>query len=140
MSTTKATTNTAPYIQQTRALDYRSINYTIQPPLNPHLILHFDIVRNTQTLHFQIKTSQPPSLDRKFARTMRGYSGIMSSSDCSCDFNGNGEKVHIPTKHSLWEPKNTEPKQEPLWHLRVQVLKDQEGRADAPGRRFVSQA
>lgn len=60
----------------------------------------------------------------------------MGSNDCSCDFNGNGEKVHIEDKHCLWQPKNTHLKEEPLWHLRVLVLKDQEARADAPGRKF----
>jgi hypothetical protein len=67
---------------------------------------------------------------------MRGYFGIMS--DCSCAVNGNGEKIHIEKKHCLWQPPKTEePKSAPLWHMRVQVLKDQEVRGDAPGRIFV---
>jgi hypothetical protein len=59
----------------------------------------------------------------------------------SCELNGNGEKVKLENaaKHLLWQPRNDGiPKQEPLWHLQVSVLKDQEGRGDAPSRRFVS--
>jgi len=67
---------------------------------------------------------------------MRGYFGIMT--DCSCAVNGNGEKIHIEEKHCLWQPPTTEePKPAPLWHLRVQVLKDQEVRGDAPGCIFA---
>jgi len=61
-------------------------------------------------------------------------------SDNSCERNGNGEKVSIQNtaKHILWQPRNEgTPKQEPLWHLRVSVLKDQEGRGDVPSRRFA---
>jgi hypothetical protein len=135
ITTTVPRTETKSSIHQSTSVGYR-----VYQPLNPHLIFHFDIIRNTKTLHFEIKLSQAPSLDRKYTKTMRGYTGIMSSTDCSCDLNGNGEKVHIQAKHCLWEPKNTgEAKAEPLWHLRVTVLKDQEARADAPGRRFVRQ-
>ncbi len=70
---------------------------------------------------------------------MRGYIEIMSEN--SCDINGNGERVKIENaaKRLLWQPQNDGiPKAEPLWHLRVSVLKDQEGRGDAPSRRFVS--
>jgi hypothetical protein len=59
----------------------------------------------------------------------------------SCELNGNGEKVKLENaaKYLLWQPRNDGiPKQEPLWHLQVSVLKDQEGRGDAPSRRFVS--
>jgi hypothetical protein len=58
----------------------------------------------------------------------------------SCELNGNGEKVKLENaaKHLLWQPRNDgTPKQEPLWHLQVSVLKDQEGRGDAPSRRFA---
>jgi hypothetical protein len=106
---------------------------------NPHLILTYDLVRNTETLHYTIKTNQPPSPEREHSRSMKGYFGIMS--DNSCELNGNGERIKIENaaKHMLWTPRNEDtPKQEPLWHLRVSVLKDQEGRGDAPSRRFVS--
>ena len=68
---------------------------------------------------------------------MRGYFGIMT--DNACQINGNGEKIRFesPAKH-LWQPRPETPVKEPLWHLRVSVLKDQEGRADVPSRRFVS--
>jgi hypothetical protein len=69
---------------------------------------------------------------------MRGYFGIMAEN--SCELNGNGEKVKIenPAEHMLWQPRNDGAlKQEPLWHLRVSVLKDQEGQGDAPSRRFA---
>lgn len=71
---------------------------------------------------------------------MKGYSGVMTLSACStCDLHGNGEKVQIENKHCLWQPKNTgEPKEEPMYHLRVSVLKDQEVRGDCQSRRFVS--
>jgi hypothetical protein len=69
---------------------------------------------------------------------MRGYFGIMGSQDCSCNVNGNGEKVHFENKHCLWTPPRTDsPKEEPMWHLRVSVLKDQEAQGDAPSRRFA---
>jgi len=72
---------------------------------------------------------------------MRGYFGIMSSSDSSSvELNGNGEKVHIEskTKHTLWQPKTEGLEvKEPMWHLRVSVLKDQEGRGDCPSRTFA---
>jgi hypothetical protein len=69
---------------------------------------------------------------------MRGYYGIMSSSDSSTvDLHGNGEEVHLENKHCLWTPKNTGECKEPLWHLRVQVLKDQEGRGDCPSKKFA---
>jgi len=105
---------------------------------NPHLILTYDLVRNTETLHYTIKTNQPPSPEREHSRSMKGYFGIMS--DNSCELNGNGERIKIENaaKHMLWTPRNEDtPKQEPLWHLRVSVLKDQEGRGDAPSRRFA---
>ncbi|KAH8672010.1 hypothetical protein BGZ60DRAFT_374224 [Tricladium varicosporioides] len=69
---------------------------------------------------------------------MRGYFGIMSSSSSSeCDLQCNGEKVDIKKQSHLWQPKETKGKEEPLWHLRISVLKDQEGRGDAPSRRFA---
>lgn len=59
-------------------------------------------------------------------------------SECSCHRNGNGEKVHLENEKCLWTPPRTDsPKEEPLWHLRVSVLKDQEIRGDAPARRFA---
>jgi len=63
----------------------------------------------------------------------------MTLSACSsCDLHGNGEKVQLEDKHCLWQPKNTaEVKDEPLWHLRVSVLKDQEARGDCQSRRFA---
>lgn len=114
-------------------------SHILKLPQNPHLVLHHDIISGTKTLTFEIKTSEPVSPDRQHEKTMRGYFGIMSDPDCSCKVNGNGEKVHVPTEHCLWQPKKTETsKGAPLWHLRVQVLKDQEVRGDAPGRKFVS--
>lgn len=65
----------------------------------------------------------------------------MSSSDnSSISLNGNGEKVITPQelKHTLWQPSATVEVKEPLWHLRVSVLKDSEGRGDCPSRTFVS--
>jgi hypothetical protein len=106
---------------------------------NPHYILIHDLVRNPKSLHYTIKTNQPPSPEREYSTSMRGYLGIMS--DNSCELNGNGERVKIENaaKHMLWQPRNeSSPKQEPLWHLRVSVLKDKEGRGDVPSRRFVS--
>jgi len=62
----------------------------------------------------------------------------MCSSDSSAvELHGNGEKVHLENKHCLWTPRKTDESKEPLWHLRVQVLKDHEGRGDAPGRIFA---
>jgi len=64
----------------------------------------------------------------------------MSSSESSpVHLNGNGQKVYFESsKHMLWQPKNTGLKvEEPLWHLRVSVLKDREGRGDCPSRRFA---
>lgn len=48
---------------------------------------------------------------------------------------------HTP-KHTLWQPKPTNGAEalEPMWHLRVSVLKDAEGMGDCPDRRFVSLA
>ena len=69
---------------------------------------------------------------------MRGYYGIMAEN--SCELNGNGEKVKVENaaKHTLWQPHNDgNSRPEPLWHLRVSVLRDQEGRGDALSRRFV---
>jgi len=115
------------------------------PPetLNPHSIITYDLIRNTKTLHYTIRTNQPPSPSpspqKEHSSSMRGYFGIMAEN--SCEINGNGEKVTIENtaKHLLWQPRNDSiPKQEPLWHLRVSVLKNQEGRGDAPSRRFVS--
>lgn len=74
---------------------------------------------------------------------MRGYSNIMSSNDnISISLNGNGEKVITPQelKHTLWQPKATGGVKEPLWHLRVSVLKDSEGRGDCPSRTFAFQS
>jgi hypothetical protein len=69
---------------------------------------------------------------------MRGYFGIMSSTDNnSVDLNGNGEKVCLENHHHLWEPKSGVQTLEPLWHLRLSVLKDQEGQGDCPSRYFV---
>jgi hypothetical protein len=66
----------------------------------------------------------------------------MSSSDSSIvELNGNGSKVEIPhtPKHTLWQPNaSSTSTPEPLWHLRVSVLKDEEGMGDCPSRRFVS--
>ena len=117
-----------------------SFQHIVRPQQNPHLSLVYDIVRNTKTLHFQINISKPPSSNREFLKSMKGYCGIMSASACShCDLHGNGEKVHLENKHCLWQPKNTgETKEEPVWHLRVSVLKDQEARGDCLSRRFVS--
>lgn len=107
---------------------------------NPHLVPTHDIVRNIKTLHFEINTSEPLSSKRAYLKSMKGYFGVMTSSaSSSCDLHGNGEKVHLEDKHCLWQPKNTtETKEEPLWHLRVSVLKDQEERGDCQSRRFVS--
>lgn len=56
----------------------------------------------------------------------------------SIELNGNGQKVCLENRHHLWEPKSPiQPQEEPLWHLRVSVLKDQEGQGDCPGRYFV---
>jgi hypothetical protein len=105
---------------------------------NPHIILTHDIVRNTKTLHYTIRTFHPPSPDRDFSKSMRGYFGIMSTSDNnSIALNGNGEKVCLDNRHHLWEPKSGLEASEPLWHLRVSVLKDQEGQGDCPSRYFV---
>lgn len=122
-----------PYLQQSKSSSER----TPQHSQNPHVVLHFDIIRNIKTIHFEFSSHKAPTLDRQHKETMRGYAGIMGSSDCSCDLNGNGEKVHIQQKHCLWQPTTNGHKEEPVWHLRVTVLKDQESRADAPGRRFV---
>ncbi|CZT03425.1 uncharacterized protein RAG0_10180 [Rhynchosporium agropyri] len=111
--------------------------HKLQIQENPHLVLTHDIVRNIKTLHFQINTLQPLSPNREYLqKSMKGYFGVMTNSPCSsCYPNGNGEQVG---KHCLWQPKNTtEPKDEPLWHLRVSVLKDQEARGDCQSRRFA---
>jgi hypothetical protein len=49
------------------------------------------------------------------------------------------EKSDSNTKvHTLWQPKpNGELRAEPLWHLRVNVLKDGDVRGDCPSRSFV---
>jgi hypothetical protein len=101
------------------------------------LILTHNVVRDIKILlHFQIKPTQIPSPESELSKTMRGYFGIMSES--SCHRNGNGEKVHLENKKCLWTPPRTDsPKEEPLWHLRVSILKDQEIRGDAPPRRFA---
>lgn len=118
------------------------LKFTPPETENPHLILTYDLVRNTKTLHYTIKTNQPispvPSPEGDHSKSMRGYFGIMAEN--SCEVNGNGERVKIENaaKHLLWQPRSDSPKQEPMWHLRVSVLKDQEGRGDAPSRRFVS--
>ncbi|TVY30139.1 hypothetical protein LHYA1_G001097 [Lachnellula hyalina] len=68
---------------------------------------------------------------------MRGYSSIMSSTDSSTTaLSGNGQKVCLENNHHLWEPKISTAT-EPLWHMRVLVLKDQEGQGDCPGRYFT---
>lgn len=115
-------------------------NYKPHPNQNPHVVLTHDIVRNTKTLHFEINTSEPLSPNREYQKSMKGYFGVMTLSVCSsCDLHGNGEKVHLEDQRCLWQPKNTtEVKDEPLWHLRVSVLKDQEARGDCQSRRFVS--
>jgi hypothetical protein len=54
---------------------------------------------------------------------------------------GNGQKVCLEKSEikTLWQPKDKDQlKPEPLWHLRISVLKDQEGRGDCPSRSFVS--
>ncbi|KAL2064397.1 hypothetical protein VTL71DRAFT_4891 [Oculimacula yallundae] len=107
---------------------------------NPHLVLTHDIVRNIKTLHFEINRSEPLSPNREYLqRSMKGYFGVMAQSACSsCDLHGNGSPVHLEDKHCLWQPKDsTETKEEPLWHLRVSVLKDQEVRGDCQSRRFA---
>jgi hypothetical protein len=132
--TTTTTTTIESKNQQLRLL-----KFIPRETLNPHYILTYDLVRNTKTLHYTIQTNQPPSSEREHPTSMRGYFGIMAEN--SCELNGNGEKVKIenPAKHMLWQPRNDRAlKQEPLWHLRVSVLKDQEGQGDAPSRRFVS--
>ena len=52
------------------------------------------------------------------------------------------EKGALPrtAKPTLWQPKptNGEVISEPVYHLRVYVLKDGEGTGDCPNRRFVS--
>jgi hypothetical protein len=136
MSTTITTIN------NTKRPHLRLLKFIPPETENPHLILTYDLVRNTKTLHYTIKTDQPlspaPSPEGDKSNSMRGYFGIMAEN--SCEVNGNGEKVNIENaaKHLLWQPRSDTPKQEPLWHLRVSVLKDQEGRGDAPSRRFVS--
>ncbi|KAH7419564.1 hypothetical protein BKA64DRAFT_20603 [Cadophora sp. MPI-SDFR-AT-0126] len=106
---------------------------------NPHLVLIHDIVRNIKTLHFIINTSEPIGSNRGYLTSMKGYLGVMTLSACSSgDLHGNGEKVQLEDKHCLWQPKNsTETTDEPLWHLRVSVLKDQEARGDCQSRRFA---
>jgi len=54
--------------------------------------------------------------------------------------NGNGEKVALNnTQHTLWQPKPHTGSEisEPLWYLRVSILKDHDGRGDCPSRRFA---
>jgi hypothetical protein len=72
---------------------------------------------------------------------MRGYFEIMSSSESSTvELNGNGQKVDLPhtLRHTLWQPKTSgAATPEPMWHLRVAVLKDEEGMGDCPNKRFV---
>jgi tryptophanyl-tRNA synthetase len=115
--------------------------FTKQDIQNPHLVLTHDLIRNTKTLHYTIQIDKPPTSATEYSKSMRGYFGIMSSSDSSSvELNGNGEKVHIEnkTKHTLWQPKTEGLEvKEPMWHLRVSVLKDQEGRGDCPSRTFV---
>jgi len=134
-STTTVTRNTT-----TRSRP-KHINFTSLRPIvlqNPHIILTHDIVRNTKTLHYTIRTFQPPSPNSDYSQSMRGYFGIMSTSDnSSVSLNGNGEKVCLENKHHLWQPKSVLETGEPLWHLRVSVLKDQEGQGDCPSRYFV---
>jgi len=64
----------------------------------------------------------------------------MSSTDNSTvELNGNGEKVYFSApKHTLWTPRASGTSTpEPLWYLRVTILKDQEARGDCPNRRFA---
>jgi len=67
---------------------------------------------------------------------MRGYTGVMNN--VVSDLNGNGEKVHPAdmSSHTLWQPHGHDAIKEPLYHLRVSVLKDSEGRGDCPARVF----
>jgi hypothetical protein len=121
--------------------EHTRLSFTQQDTQYPHLVLTHDLIRNTKTLHYAIKTDKPPTPNIESSKSMRGYFGIMSSSDSSSvELNGNGEKVHIEnkTKHTLWQPKTEGLEvKEPMWHLRVSVLKDQEGRGDCPSRTFV---
>jgi len=67
---------------------------------------------------------------------MRGYFAIMNSTEP--ELHGNGEKVApMAFKHTLWQPRRQEGAKEPLWHLIVHVLKDQEGRGDCPSKIFT---
>jgi len=72
---------------------------------------------------------------------MRGYFGIMTSTNISSELNGKGEKVSFDTsKNTLWQPQTITqipPHGEPIWYLRVNVLKDQEGQGDCPSHRFA---
>ena len=133
------TTKPTRITNKTKKQSLRLLKFIPPETLNPHFILTYDLVRNTKTLHYTIKTNQLPSPEREHPTSMRGYFGIMAEN--SCEINGNGEKIKIEdvAKHLLWQPRNDGiTRQEPLWHLRVSVLKDQEGRGDAPSRRFVS--
>ncbi len=95
---------------------------------------HLNITPPDTHSHHKFRTAQKNTA----TVTMRGYFGIMRSSDSSAvELHGNGEKVLLENKHCLWTPRLTDESKEPLWHLRVQVLKDHEGRGDAPGRIFV---
>jgi len=67
---------------------------------------------------------------------MRGYFAIMNCTEP--ELHGNGEKVApMVFKRTLWQPRGNEEVKVPLWHLRVHVLKDQEGRGDCPSRIFT---
>ncbi len=138
MSVTTTTTT----INKSNRQPLRLLKFVPFETQNPHLILTHDLIRNTKTLHYTIKTNLPPSPSpspkKEHPKSMRGYFGIMAED--SCEVNGNGDKVNIENaaKHMLWQPRNDSAlKPEPLWHLRVSVLRDQEGRGDAPSRRFV---
>lgn len=119
----------------------KAINISSLPPnpiQNPKLVLTHDIVRNTKTLHCIIYTNQQPSSKIEYPAAMRGYAGIMSTS-CNKDIelNGQGHKVHMEECHHLWMPQG-EAKNDPLWHLRISVLRDQCARGDCPSKSFVS--
>ncbi|TVY84020.1 hypothetical protein LSUE1_G002957 [Lachnellula suecica] len=116
------------------------IDLSTLPPIlteNPYIVLTHDIIRNTKTLHYTFHILQPLTPNRVHSKSMRGYFGIMNSTDDTIELNGNGARVCLENKHHLWEPKAGFQTAEPLWHLRVSVLKDQEGQGDCPSRYFT---
>lgn len=140
MASTPATTTKKTQRSNSNNSLIQDSRFVTIPPQNPEVVLTHDIVRDTQTLHFQIRTYQAPSPEREYNMAMRGYFAIMSSSDSSSsDISGCGEEVKFDTStHCLWQPRCTDSPKEPLYHLRLSVLKDSEGRGDCPSRRFVS--